>query len=60
MNGLTLDELRERHAFMAAERMKAATKARETDLGFACVLGELETLIKLIEAKEEKKDGREP
>lgn len=48
---IALDELRARHATLIKEREEHAMKARERDIGFAYILGELEQMIKHIEAR---------
>ena len=56
--GLTLDDLRARHERIKTAREEAAKVARDKDLGYAYVLGELEQLIALLEARErESADG---
>jgi hypothetical protein len=52
MDGLTIDDLRARHADLAAAREDAQHEARERDLGFAYALGELEHLIGLLEERQ--------
>ena len=48
---LSLDDLRARHATLAAARAAYQQEARDRDLGYAYALGELESLIALIEAR---------
>jgi hypothetical protein len=51
MSGLTIEDLRARHAEIAAAREKAQRAAHEEDLGYAYTLGELEQLIKILEER---------
>jgi hypothetical protein len=54
--GFTIEELRARHAELTAEREKQQQAAHERDIGFAYVLGELETMIALIEQRDPKEE----
>jgi hypothetical protein len=52
MIGIELAELQARHDAVRVAREQAQREAREKDLGFAYVLGELERLIGIVQEKE--------
>jgi len=51
MSRITIGELRARHAELVAAREEAQRAARETDMNYAVVLGELERLIAIAQAR---------
>jgi hypothetical protein len=50
--GLSLADLRLRHETLRSAREEAQRAARDKDLGFAYALGEVETLIGILEERE--------
>lgn len=54
MLGLTLDEVRARHAGLVAQRQKEQATFKERDTGFSFVLGELEQMIAELERREKE------
>jgi hypothetical protein len=60
MNGISLAELEQRHADCAAARAALHRDFEDKDLGYAYVLGELEQLIALVEARQTAETERTP
>jgi hypothetical protein len=48
MSGISLDELRQRHATVLAERERHRKAYMDKEIAYAYVLGEYETLMELI------------
>ena len=56
MDGISLAELRQRHAECMEARATLQRLFHDQDTGFAYVLGELEQMIKRVEGRQQERD----